>query len=264
MKVLFAVAVSAFLTGGVFAAEALKFVKRADFKGYLSCVKEIENGIRVTNKGKYMYITSVKQFTVDPKKKYRISCEYRLVPGSKTTGKFYLGTVAYDSKGRIISAVSQNCVGGSDTVLAAAAKKGDKVITVKNGAKWVLQYGYASFNTKAKFTDLPNFDVVPITGINKKGTVWEISLKTPLTHAYPAGTAVREHRAGASYRYILTYVHPKEQWQKCSRILSGEIREGSNGSGAAWRIGTKKSGITFFIYGPLEMELRNLCVEEVK
>ena len=265
MKKISVLAVAVTMAGTVFAAEALQCTKITDFKGYTQNAKAIENGIRLTGNGKYFVLGSVKKLPVDLKKKYCFSFEYRLAPGSKTAGGFYIAPVCFTAQGKEITAVSQNCVNGSDTVLAAAAKKGDKVIKIKNGAKWILRYGAVAFNTKADYSDLPNYEIAEITAIKKVGDIWEISLKKPLAKAYPAGTAVREQCYAATYRYILANAVPKAQWQKVTRTFSGAKRKGERGCYSAWRSGTAEVGITIFSSGkPVDMEIRNLSITEVK
>lgn len=266
MKYLFAAVASAAMVGSVFAAEALQIKKYADYNGgkrYAAFVKDIDNGVRITNKGKFVQIESVKQIPIDLKKKYQISCEYRLAPGSKTTGFFYFAPVCYDKNGKQITAVSQNPLRGTETVLAAPVKKGDKVVKIKNGAKWIKRYGYIAFGAKADFSDLPNFNVIGIKEIKKSGAEWEIALQTPATQAYPAGTAVREQCAAASYRYMM-YTQQKTEWTKFSRILTGAKFKGAPQYPYSWRSGTAKAGIIVFTNGTVDMELRNVSITEVK
>lgn len=252
-------------TGTIFAAEALKPAKVADFKGYTANVKEIANGIRLTGNGRYFTVETVKKLPIDLNKKYNISFEYRIAAGSKADGRFFFAPICYTKQGKEITAVSQNCVAGSDTVLAAAAKKGDKLIKIKNGAKWILKYGAVAFNTKADYSDLPNFDHTEIAAIKQNGDIWEISLKKPLAKAYPAGTAVREHRYAATYRYMVSNAAAKAQWQKFSRDMMGSKRKGVRGYASAWRPGTAFATITIFSSGkPVDLELRNISIAEVK
>ena len=164
MKILFAAAVSAAMAGGVFAAEAVKPAAVADFVGYTKSAKNIENGIRFTGKGTLSF-KSVKRINVDFSKKYRISCEYRMAPGSKSEAFFYFAPVSYDKEGREINATGQYCIRGTETELAAPAKKGDKVVKIKNGAKWFVQWGAIAFNAKADRWELPNNDFMFISEI---------------------------------------------------------------------------------------------------
>ena len=265
MKKIFAFAVAAAVTGSLFGAEVLAPVKPADFKGYVNNLSVTENGLRISGKHKSINVTSAKMIDIDINKKYLVSCEYRVTPGGTSKSRLYIAPVSYDKDGKIISAVGQNCYPGTFTALAAAAKKGDTVIKVKNAAKWVVQWGFVAFNAKADFSDLPNYELVPFSAVKKNGDVWEITLKKPLDKAYPAGTAVREQRAGASYRYLSYGIPEKTEWVKVSRIVTGTKGETQKDSISSWRIGTAKAGLIIFVDGtPTDIELRNLRIEEVK
>jgi hypothetical protein len=265
MKALFSIAVSALMAGGLFAAEALKPAAVADFKGWVKNIKPIENGVRLSGTYSSMRIETIKTIKVDTKKKYRISCEYRIAPGAKSAARFYFAPVCIGKDGKVLAATPQNAYPGTQTVLAAAAKKGDKVVKIKDGAKWVEQWGNIAFNAKADLSDLPNFDYVPFSAVKKNGSVWEVTLKSPLTKDYPAGTAVREQRDGASYRYMIAYQLPKAEWTKCSRVLTGEKPEAARGYESAWRLGTVASGMIIFTNGtPADIEFRNISLVEEK
>lgn len=69
----------------------------------------------------------------------------------------------------------------TDTVLADAVKKGDKVIKVKDASKWDKRnFKIVAFNTKADLSDLPNRTFSSnITKLEQKGDVWEITLQAP-------------------------------------------------------------------------------------
>lgn len=94
---------------------------------------------------------------------------------------------------------------GTDTELAAPARKGDTVVKVKDASQWdmLTPWGVIAFNAKDDCSDLPNRDVTQIAEkkIEKKGDVWEVTLKKPVAKDYPAGTRVRQQRFGATYLY---------------------------------------------------------------
>ena len=265
MKKIFAVAVSAVMAGGIFAAEALQPQKLTDFRGYLKSARDIEKGIRIITPGSHVQFVTLKKIAIDPAKKYQISCEYRRTPGTQGEGRFYFAPVCYDKDGKEIKVTAVNCLNGTDTVLAAAAKKGDKVVRIANGAKWNLRYGNIAFNTKPDYSDLPNRDTVPFSAIKQNGAVWELTLKAPLARDYPAGTAVREQLDGATYRYVLGYAAPETEWKKATRVFTGECRENIPGYAACWRSGTRQAGIIIFSAGKaVDLEIRNISLTEVK
>lgn len=90
--------------------------------------------------------------------------------------------------------------------------KGAKSLTVKDASKWKKgKHDYVAFNAKNDMSDIPNFELAgKITKIEKTGDVYTISFARPLRKAYPAGTKVRQHRAGGTYIYTKYGKTPKE------------------------------------------------------
>ena len=262
-KFVVAAFISMVAAGSIFAAD-LQIRKVADISPKSVNIKDSENGFRITNKG-FIRFFSAKRIPIDPQKKYLISCEYRLASGTQSDCHFYIAPVCYDKNAQELSAASQNCVIGSDTVLAAAAKKGDRILKIKDGKKW-KKSGLIAFNTKADHSDLPNKNYETFTAVTAKGDIWEVALKSPLTKDYPAGTAVRNQIHGASYRYLL-YTTPKAEWQKYSRVFQGLKAEHAAGSWSTWRIGTTQAGLIFFVLDTkksIDIEFRNISITEVK
>ena len=266
MKSLYAAAAFMFAAGSLAGAEALQPKGLSDFTGFFQKSSNIENGIRIDSQGRFVSFDSKKRIAVDLKKKYKISCEYRITPGAKSEAKFYFTPVCYDSKGRMITAASQNVLRGSDSVLTTAAKKGDKVIKVKDASKWNVKYANVVFNAKKDLSDLPNFDVHGIASVKKSGEVWEVTLRKALPGNYPAGTAVRVQRDGMTHRYLLAIKAPQAQWVKFSRVLTGAKAEGFPDYLSAWRPGTAQAALRIFSAGKgnLAMEIRNVSIVEVK
>lgn len=262
----FALAALAGVCGILWGGDANITVKgKEDLTGNVAKVKNIPGGIAFTNGVGYFQVLSKQKLTVDLKKKYQISLEYRLAPGSKPGCGFYFAPVAYDGKDRMISCESQNVVAGTDSVLAAPVKKGSRVVKVKDCAKWSAKHGTIAFEIKKDLSDLPNFNSCRIAEIKKGKDCWEVSLKNPVPKDYAAGTAVRNHRDGATYRYVVGYLRPQTEWKKASRIVQGAAREGERNFISAWRLGTVfAKTIIFPGAGKAEIEVRNISVTEVK
>ena len=235
----------------------------SDFIGQTKLLKSTENGFRFTS-SKYFSVETKGRIPVDPAKKYRISFEYRLAPGSKPVPNFYLGPVGFDAKGAKVVCSTQNAVAGSDTTLAEAAKAGDTVIKIKNGSKWAVKWSFAAFDTKPDLSDLPNYDIVSIKAVEKTGDVWSVTLARPLKKDYAAGTNVRNQRAGATYRYVVYDKVPTE-WKKVDAVIQGSAREGAPGYARKWRLGTVQAGLAFFTLAKGgDVEIRNLVLEEME
>ena len=266
MRKMFAFLAAATFCGALWGSEGVLAVKgKEDFTGAVGKLKNIPGGVAFTIGSGHFQVFSKKRAAVDLKKKYQFSFEYRLAPGSNPGCGFYLAPIVYDNKGRVISCESQRIIPGTDTVLAAPAKKGDKVIRVKDCSKWVLQYGAVAFNTKADLSDLPNMDTCRIAALKQGKNCWEVTLIRAVSKDYAAGVAVRNHRDGAAHRYVAGSLRPKNEWQKVSRIVQGAVREGLPKALSTWRIGTATAGIILFPgAGKGEVEVRNIAVTEVK
>lgn len=152
----------------------------------------------------------------------KVSGIFRAVEGSKNN-TMYIGFKVYDKKRREMRYVNLHPVVGSDTVLIAAAQKGDKIIMVADASKW-LKNQIPVTGAKADLSDLPNYNTLPAAvNIEKSGDVWKITLRTPLKTDIAKDTAIRQHRAGAHLYYaflqtktgssgILKPVNQKKLW----------------------------------------------------
>jgi len=217
--------------------------------------------------GKYTYLFSKEQIKVDPAKKYRISGEFCLNGGKPVT--LYLGFVPYDKNK---DQIRPNAVFGSNstlTTVAENAKKGDKVIKVKDASKWNTksQHSYIAFKAAKDYSDMPNRNSVPTAAPNARqvGSVWEIALKTPLKADIAAGTAVRQQFDGATYIYAAGSFKTVGVWTSRSGIISGIAVNGIPAN-KFWK-GTDTVRVLILATGGdklSETEFKNVKVEEVK
>ncbi|MBR2373922.1 MAG: hypothetical protein IKA87_06795 [Lentisphaeria bacterium] len=264
MKKISFILMSLFCVAATGAAEFLQPVSVDDLAGSVSDVKAIKGGFRINTQNRNFKLGSKKMIKIDPTKKYRVTCEMRQTPGKKSDGKLYFFIDSIDGANRSIVCDTVFAIPGSETVLAIHAKKGDKVIRVKDASKWKNKWSRVAFNAKADFADLPNFDLAVVTGIRQHGSVWELTLKEPLKNDYATGTALRNHSAGATYRYLWGAVKPGEQWTKLDTVIQGVCREYEAGYLKKWRPGVVNGRICFFINGSgIDVEIRNLKVVEI-
>ena len=213
------------------------------------------------------YLFSAKSFALDPAKKYQISGEFSQKGGKQVT--LYFGFAPYDANGRPVDARKVNVNKNSLTEVAEDAKKGDKVIKVKDASKWntKTKYSFVTFGAKEDFSDLPNGNQHATTAPNARqnGEVWEITLKNPLTKDIAAGTAVRQHFDGASYIYTAGYCKLTDQWVTRKGIISG-IAPFGNVWNKMWK-GTEKVKVLILLLGgdaDSEVLFRNIKVSEIK
>ena len=235
-------------TGMLSGAEVMKIESASDFTTSRKVVENAaEKSFAVT--GAYATITS-KPFQIDPSKKYRLSGKFRAAPGTEPQ-PLYFGFVPLDGNGKQILAIHVNLMKkGTESELAAPLAKGDKIAKVKDASKWngATPWGYIAFNVKEDGSDLPNSDLLPIVEkkIEKKGDVWEVTLKNPAAKDYPAGTKVRQHRSGATYLYTAAGNKPvSADWKEFSGKVVGFSENGT--PSYRWWKGTKQAKILMIL-----------------
>ena len=248
------------------AAEILVIKSPADFT-YPKAAVAGENDSFSIKGNKTLY--SKATLKLDPAKKYKLSGEFRLEEGA-ASGLIYFGYVPYDKKGKMIPPSAVNVTLKSDTVVAKAAKKGDKMIVVKDASKWNMKtpYGVVAFNTREDRSDLPNSDVAGVAknGINRNGDVWEITLNKPLTKDIAEGTNVRQQVSGGTFIYNVKTARANSEWTARSGILSGEVTPYGLYANKLWR-GTEKVKVLLMVLGSKPdavVECRNIKLEEVQ
>ena len=264
MNKFFAVVSAVLLGSALWSAEGLAANKAADFTGSVKDIKDVGGGVvRISTKNPYFRIYT-KKLVLDSEKKYKISIEYRRVPGSKAEGRFYFGPSNFDAQGREITCDTLFPVAGSETVLAAAVKPGDRVVKIRNGSKWQAKYGRIAFHVKNDLSDLPNFDLLRFSAIEKTGYMWKLTLYAPAPAAVPEGTPVRNHLDGATYRYIVGNTLPGDQWKKVERVVEGVSRDNVPERNTSWRIGAVSAALVIFVNGKdLDLEIRNVKITPV-
>ena len=249
--------------GMLSAQEIISIEKPADFAQSRQVVQADDGAIVLKGNGNFI---SVKALTVDPAKKYQISGEFCLKGGK--TPNVYLGFVPFDGKNRQITPSMIYINVKSLTEVVEAAKKGDKIIKVKDASKWNAKspYSFIAFGAKEDLSDLPNRNSAFCQpGIKQNGEVWEITLRKPLTKDIEAGTPVRQHFTGSSYIYTAGWLKPTEQWTAKKGVISGIAKYGPVYN-KFWT-GTKKAKAVVLIMngdGRSETLVRNIKIVEVK
>ncbi len=165
------------------------------------------------NGGKGLKVASVthlkykKKFNIDPSKNYFLSAWMKYAEPGSTQPNMYIGFIAYDKNGRLITSQSVHNFRDTLTVLTKPAKAGDSKIVIGNGANWkAANYACVAFNADStgQFKDLPNYDCssLGISKVTRQGEHWVVELKTPLKKDYPVGTVVREHKRWSYYNFV--------------------------------------------------------------
>lgn len=225
-----------------------------------------EGGLCFGRKGSF---GSAKSIIFDAKKKYKFSAEVRSAPGTDTGMMFYLGFTIYGKDKKCLASEWVNPVPNTATILAADVKVGDKILKIKDGKKWLnyLSTSFIAFDAKDDYSDLPNtgLGIVVKNSIKKEGDIWVLSLKTPMTKAWKAGTKVRQHRGAGTYFYaVMKKLTP--QWQKVeSKVIDGIAVYGA-GMAKLWP-GSHSGKVLIMTLGNgknVKTEVRNFTITEVK
>ena len=173
--------------------------------------------------GKYPTRTDFKKFIpIDPKKTYVLTSYMRsLDPKQPASG--YMGLYMFDKNKKLIAYNKVAVYAGTESELVAPALKGSKEIIIKKNDKCLkLKHWSVAFNAKAKYADLPNFDLSPKGKIMKvDGDKIKLTLRSPLKKDYKAGTKIRMHSPwGAPFYWAAQGWMPGE-WKKFTVTMKG-------------------------------------------
>ena len=188
-------------------------------------------------------------FDVDSGRKYTFSllARARNFKGDDRS-LVYAGFNVFDKDGRRI--LCRECAGNPKTftTVAADAKRGDKVLMIKDGSSF-SKAAHCSVvaDAKADYSDLPNRNVIgcAIGKIEKSGDVWKLEFVKPLQKDVKTGTAIRQHSDGG-YVYIPGFGNCDEKWKVMKGAVKG-INKGLGWSGPFWPKGTVKAQAVLII-----------------
>ncbi len=250
---------------GLCGGEVLIDAGKADAFSAAPALKSDEEGNLIPAAGK-TYITT-QGITVDGKKQYRISFEYK--GGADNTGVAKAAVVAipYNAKGRRIQGGNIDHIVGSETTLAEEAAAGSDELILNANPAWNAAIKrkaiYAvGFGARKDYKDLPNFMVMTIKSqrIDDDGRI-VVKLYNKIKSNCKAGLMVRLHRYG--WNGIGKVAKSSGEWQKMSFTITGW----SNRAVAdKWWRGSKTAKLA--IYGDRQngdnvILIRNLQLEEL-
>lgn len=221
-----------------------------------------EDGV-MTLKGRRIDIYS-KPFPVDPTKKYRFSMEIRRTPGAVAERSF-VGNWSVSASGLRMLPEQVMAAKGTESTLAADAKKGAKEVVIVRPAGWKdnffkLYWGLV-FDAKADLSDLPNTSYDRVMSAEADGDKLKLTLQKPLDRDHAAGTAVRCHGSGNGMYGGWSNKPAPEEWTPVSWTVSG--RAASGNPVTKWWANTEKGVIRIIAnYNqPSSLEVRNVKME---
>ncbi|MDD5727285.1 MAG: hypothetical protein PHV59_01860 [Victivallales bacterium] len=186
-------------------------------------LKNQSDGSLLMDKPNYYY--SQDRLTVEPSKKYRLSGEFKLV-GSEPIKVIFSASPFTEDDYRI-AGLAVWVVPGTETELAADAKKGDSFIQVKDTSSWKVNPQLKSIclavfyaDKSGQQSDLPNFETSPlISKFEPQKGITKVELKSPLRKSYPKGTGIRLHMERCFFGITLPFFKPSGQWEKHELVI---------------------------------------------
>ncbi|QSH41232.1 hypothetical protein P0136_09100 [Lentisphaerota bacterium ZTH] len=165
---------------------------------------------------------------------------YRLSGWFKSAGKgpavLYFGLIMYDRDFKEIKRKEVTVVQDTETKLVADAKFGDIKLMLFNCDKWVMSERMinqnrllVAFDIKKNFTDLPNRNLGgPIAKFEKKGKLYEVTLKRPLQKTFNSGTMVRQQLNYGGYQYCAALEkNISDDWEEITADIKGIAQKGA-------------------------------------
>ena len=218
--------------------------------------------LSVADPAKEFYVFSVKPLPVHPDGKYQLTGTFRQTGKGMPPAKLYFGIAMYDGNGKWMNGFQSRPLEGTHTELAAPAKKGDRVLKLRDASAWKKQASAIAFGAKADFSDLPNRNISPvITHIEKTADAWEVTLRHPLGKDYPAGMPVRQ-QSGPPYLYVRAGA-PLDGEGKT--FTSGTIGGPGLGRDRLWK-GTAGVKVVIFSAGGQKagIDMKEIVLKEIK
>ena len=164
-----------------------------------------ENGAgALVLKGQNVRAISRQPIPVEAGANYRFSA---IVSADKPVHQVLIGLIPLDAKNRqIIFRNAEGALFNTETTLAEPFEKGTDTLVLAENAIWQETWNKklahnVAFNVKADKSDLPNFDLMQIKSITTENGKTTVKLTRPTKVAYPAGTALRIHKDGATFIY---------------------------------------------------------------
>jgi hypothetical protein len=213
------------------------------------------------------YLIFKEVFPVEVNKNYVLSGEFKSI--GKPGAICHLGISCLDENNNPLPPRYVNQWPGTDTELVEPCTYDDKILKIKDGEKWKAgDYFCVAFNTDPLASDLPNRNISRgwgIVKVEKKDSIWEITLKDSCGKDFPEGTKVREHRDSHPYNYVAGSLTGTDQWQSFTGKITGISRYCEHN---AFRPGTKFVQVRFILnYNKIEdcvMLFKNIKFEEIK
>lgn len=216
------------------------------------------NIVTFKNGASFTYKT---MFEVDPAKKYTITFDARVSGKKAHTSVMYIPHTAnnrYINTNNIFGSLT-----GITTVVENAAK-GSTVIKLKdtsNFVKGLLKNCQLALNAKEDFSDLPNFNIVPVSiiKVQKEKDHEVLTLAKPLSKDIAAGTVVRQHYYGSAFYFNdgMRVQFKNNDWQSFEARCGGVAEQRSP---VKFVRGTAKFRLALSFSGEkgMTVELRNL------
>lgn len=207
----------------------------------------VVNGKEIKTTGA-TFLVSKQKFDIDPAKKF--TYKIKMAGNAEKPIRVYIGYELYDAKGKTHQAHHWQGLQSTFTELTKAAKKGDTVLSVKNGASFSLAAsGHVMYNVKEDNSDIPNANIAAgsVKSKVKKGAEWELTLREPMKMDLPAGAKIRQHISGGYYYVTPATNVPVNGEITFTGTVQGFITRSNLYNGKNWPFGAKKAQLLLLI-----------------
>ena len=201
-------------------------------------------------------VTASRMFAVDPAQAYLLEGEFRA--DAPTTLSF--GLEFFDADRKMLHAFMFSGIPGTETELAAPAKKGDKVLKVRDASRWQSVYNLAVPRIDPAECGVSRGELaLAINKFRRRRGVFEVELVRGVPCDLAAGTVIAQHCGMPPFYAVWRRPVPGGRWLRFRRLVragEGFSRESEN----FWP-GTRYA--RFFVYAGkgAEVRFRNLkCV----
>ncbi len=205
-------------------------------------------------------IITVSSFMVYKDAEYELSGFFRTSLNQQDMTRFEFGFDPIDANGNLIPPESVCVVAGTDAVLAAPVNVGDTNIQVRGGnSNWAAN-GCIAFQASQNYADLPNRNTASYFSFGNDGEVMTLSLRNPMSRAYPAGTRVRNH---SNTRLSVGYAYSNAPfvWTRFSTRIKGISLLG--GTNNQWFPGTAQAKLFIIVPDNTPLDFRDINVMRI-
>jgi len=195
-------------------------------------------------------VTGRRIFRVDPGRAYLLEGEFRAA--SPTLLSF--GLEFFNADKKMLHAFMFSGIPGTETELAAPAKKGDMTLKVRDASRWQAIYNLAVPRIDSGEYGISRGDLaLAVNGVRRRpGGFFEVALMRGVPCDLAAGTVIAQHCGMPPFYAVWRHQVPGGKWLRFRRLI--RAGEGFSRDNENFWPGTRYA--RFFVNAPKGVELR--------